>query len=113
MQYEPGETTIITFDTDKEVQALTWAASDMSRADPDNPMMVSAFKSASTAYANITSKREATTLEGLQADEMVAVIKLWVEAGPPHAQGEITDAARAKSFRTASMIVSRTVNYLH
>ena len=111
MQYEAGETTIVTFDTDEEVQALTWAASDMRRADPDNPLMVSAFESASMAYENILSKRGATTLEGLQADAMVAVIKRWVEAGPPHAQGEITDDARAKSYRTACIIVSRTVAY--
>ena len=111
MQYEAGETTIVTFDTDKEVQALTWAASDMRRADPDNPLIVSAYASASMAYENSVSKREAPTFKGLQADAMVAVIKLWVEAGPPHPQGEITDDARAKGYKTACMIVSRTVNY--
>ncbi|MDB5161668.1 MAG: hypothetical protein JWM52_176 [Candidatus Saccharibacteria bacterium] len=109
MQYKAGETTVVTFDADDEAQALTWAAGDMHRADTDDPVVLSAFESAREAYRDTVSKREGITLEGSKADAMISILKRWVEAGPPRPEGQGTDAARAKSYRTACAIVAKTV----
>jgi hypothetical protein len=113
MRYETGEPTLLILDSPDEVQAVTWAAEDMNRTDLDSPAAQSAYVSAGVLYrADMRRPKsgvEDFTLEGEAADAMVSVLRRWVELGPPKPEGQVTDAARAKSYKTACAIVAKTV----
>ncbi len=111
MHYEAGEPTKLVFDIPEEVQALSWAASEVRQADPDDPVAQSAYQSARSAVtvdAHGGSQKEDFTVSGDEADAVLSVLKRWVETGPPEEQNQVTDAARAKSYRTACAIVAKT-----
>ena len=109
MKYETGETILLKLDPNDEAQALTWAAADIHRDEPEDPVALSAYESAREAYRDSVSGREGITLSGPAAEAVISIFGRWVEAGPPTPNGQVTDAARAKSYRTACAILAKTV----
>jgi hypothetical protein len=113
MQYEAGDPIIVTFDNPDEIQAITWAASEVHFTNPDDSDALSAYESACALYSAELRDREFKdkdfTLRANTANAMISVLHRWVELGPPRPEGQATDAARAKSYITACRIVERTV----
>lgn len=103
MQYKTGEFTKVTFDDPDEVQALTWAASEMRRANPDDLNVKEVYEFASRVL------RGEGTFQGEEAEAIISILKQWVAKGPPEPDNELTDGARTKSYITASAIVARVV----
>jgi hypothetical protein len=113
MRYEPGEPTVVTFETSDELQAIGWAASEMRRAEPDNSDNKIAFKAAlrATEIRHNGSDDNDFTLHGKKADALLSVVQRWVAAGPPAIEGQVTDAARAKSYKTARALVEQVIEF--
>jgi hypothetical protein len=109
MQYEPSNPTKLILDHSDEFQAVGWAASEVRSTSPDDPDVKSAYKSAVVATGIRHSDKQSLTLRGKKADALLSVVKQWVEAGPPEEDDPVTYPARAKSYRTACVIVARTV----
>lgn len=111
MDYDPGLPIKVTFDTSDELQALGWAASEMRRAFPEDPDIQSAYQTAlhATGLRHSRSEEKDLTLEGDEADALLTTLQRWVQAGPPKVEGQITDAARAKSYKTACVIVAKII----
>ncbi len=109
MHFIQGEPTQITFDNSDELQALGWACSDMRRANPDDEQTVSAYGIAlrGTEVRHNQSDNKDFPLVGEEADVVLSVLRQWVELGPPAKEGQVTDAARAKSYKTAQSIVTQ------
>ncbi len=110
MRFVPGEPTEITFDRSAEIQALGWACSDLRAAHPDEDRIATAFDVALRGTYIRHNSREAYnfTLRGDEADIVLSVFKQWVDLGPPVKDGQVTEAARAKSYKTARRIVAQT-----
>jgi hypothetical protein len=111
MRYTQGEPTSVTFDTSAELQALGWACSEMRDANPDDAHVIVAYQDALRAsdVRHNGAESKDFTLSGERADRMLSVLQHWVALGPPRETGQVTDAARAKSYKTASRIVAQTV----
>lgn len=111
MRYVPGEPTEVTFDTYDELQALGWACSDMRSANPEDGEAETAYDATLRAAGAQHSSSESYdfSLHGEEADIMLSVLGRWVELGPPQAEGQVTDAARAKSYKTARGIIAQTI----
>lgn len=113
MRFETGVPFTVIFDTSDELQAIGWACSEMRRADPNSEEMKIAWD---IAYRATEVRHSPATgydfpLQGDEATVTLSVLKRWVALGPPQKEGQVTDAARAKSYKTATTIVGQAEQY--
>lgn len=109
MRFIQEEPTEIILDKSSELQALGWAASEMRRAEPGDAQKVTAYNTAlrATEFRHSGSESRNFSIQGEEADIVLSVLQQWVDLGPPQKEEQVTDAARAKSYKTAKKLVTQ------